>query len=175
MTTQTVANMDLVLDPDLNCKSALVQAALNHWRAIRMSRKMPAPKDLDVLDIPRKVLPHVILLDIEHKPTKRFRWRLIGTAVTNFLQRDLTGGYWDELYAEDDYNLFSEPVDNVLSNGEALRFTAKCHIPRMDVYDAEHIYMPLSCDDHQVDRLFGVSVFVPSQSQKYGIASVASA
>lgn len=153
--------MDLVLDPDLNCQSAVIGTALDHWRDLRASRTMPGTDDLDALRIPRGVLPHITLLDIEYEPRQRFRWRLIGTAVTGFLQRDLTGRYWDAIYAEDDFNLFAEPVNWVLRRRAALRFSAKCHAAGKDIYDAEHLYLPLSRDGERVDRLFGVSVFEP--------------
>jgi len=153
------STMDLVLDPNLNCRNAEIQRALDYWHVLRGSRTMPAAKDLDVLQIPRSVLPHITLLDIEYEPEKRFRWRLIGTAVTTILQRDMTGRYWDEIYNDDVYNLFAEPANSVLQNRKPMRFTAKAHVEGKEIYDAEHIYMPLLGGDDRIDRLFGISAF----------------
>ena len=151
----------LVLDPNLDCRNAVIRAALEYWRSILSSRAMPAPEDLDPLLIPRNVLPHVTLLDIEYEPRKRFRWRLIGTAITELLNRDLTGRYWDETFTDDEINIFAAAVDYVLKTGAPLRFTAKGHVAGKEIYDAEHIYLPLSRDGERIDRLFGVSVFEP--------------
>ena len=151
--------MDLVLDPNLDCQDAGLQQGLDHWRALRGSRTMPAVKDLDALQIPRGILHHISLVDIEYEPELRFRWRLIGTAVTTVLQRDMTGRYWDEIYTEDVYNLFAAPTNNVLRTCGPMRFTARAHVAGKEFYDAEHIYMPLSDDDDRVDRIFAVSAF----------------
>ena len=151
----------LILDPDLDCQNAVIRAALGYWRGILASRAMPAPEDLDPLLIPRNVLPHVTLLDIEYEPRKRFRWRLIGTAITELLHRDLTGRYWDEIYTGDELNIFATAVDHVLGTCAPLRFTAKAHVAGKEFYDAEHIYLPLSRDGERIERLFGASVFEP--------------
>jgi hypothetical protein len=155
-------SMDLVLDPDLNCQNAEIQQALDYWRAIRGLRTMPALDDMDVLQIPRNVLAHITLVDIEYEPKMRFRWRLIGTAVTTILQRDMTGRYWDEIYSEDVFNLFAEPTNYVLQNRKPMRFTAKAHVADREFYDAEHIYMPLSGPDSRIERMLGVSAFTYS-------------
>lgn len=160
--TVTVSDLEttgLAFDPDLNCQSAIIQSALDHWYDIRATRKMARPEDLDAAQIPLSVLPHVALLDIEYGPEKKFRWRLIGSAVTGVLQRDLTGRYWDDLYADGAFNLFAEPANRVLQSRAPLRFTAKAHVVGRELYKAEHIYMPMSRDDERVDRLFGISVF----------------
>ena len=86
------------LDPDLNIQHPLLRDGLNVWDDLKGARPMPSPVDIDPLGFPTRLLPHISLLDIEYQPTRRFRWRLIGTYITEILGRDSTGRYWDEIY-----------------------------------------------------------------------------
>jgi hypothetical protein len=157
--------MDLALDPGLDCQDVEIQRALDYWRAIRGLRTAPNVEDLDVLQIPRSVLPLISLVDIEYDPEPRFRWRLIGTAITTVLQRDMTGRYWDEIYSEDVFNLFAEPTKNVLRTGKPMRFTARAHVAGKEIYDAEHLYMPLSGPEGRIDRIFAITAFTYAEQR----------
>ncbi|SLN45561.1 PAS domain-containing protein [Oceanibacterium hippocampi] len=81
------------LDPDLQIANPILALGLDAWRSLCGARPMPAPKDIDPLMLPRAILPHVLLLDIEQGPPARFRWRLIGTHITQTLGRDCSGCY----------------------------------------------------------------------------------
>lgn len=155
----THTSLDVSFDPDLDCQGIEVRMALDHWRGICGARAMPTPRELDVLHIPRRVLPHVSLLDIEYAPERRFRWRLIGTAITSVLERDVTGRYWDEIYDDAVFVPWVNTVDRVLESRAPMRFTAKAHVAGKDIYGAEHIYLPMSSDGERVDRIFNTTVF----------------
>src|SRR5262249_1548268 len=58
-----------------------------HWLGKTNGRVMPAHRDIDPLDIP-KVLRHMALV---HKPHAQYRFRLVGTKITEMIGRDLTG------------------------------------------------------------------------------------
>ena len=158
----TFSSLNLVHDPDLNTKTAEILLGLEYWRDIRGSCVMPSPDDLDAIQIPNSVLPHISLLDIEYLPEKRFHWRLIGTAITSALSRDMTGQYWDEIYSEDILAAWLHTVDVVMRSRRPLRFTAKAHVVGKEIFDAEHIYMPMSRDDDRIDRLLTISIFTNS-------------
>ena len=71
----------------------------DYWLRARGKRAMPARRDIDPLDVPR-LLPYLVLTEVHHAPL-RFRYRLIGTAVTELAGRDATGRWLDaELYGE---------------------------------------------------------------------------
>ena len=159
MTGPARGSLDLSVDPTLDCRSGFIRLALDYWRNLCGPRSMPAAGDLDVLDIPRAVLPYVGLLDVEYEPVQRFRWRLIGTAVTTVLERDLTGCYWDEVYDETVLVPWLRVVNGVLEDRAPVRFTSQAHVVGKEIYDAEHIYLPMSQDGDRVDRIFKASVF----------------
>lgn len=146
-------------DAVLVCRAETARLALAYWQDLRGERTMPALGDLDVLEMPRTILPNVGLIDIEYGPQPRYRWRLIGTAITATLGRDMTGRYWDEVYAEDILQMFAGPANQVQEHHIPVRFTGRAHVPGKEIYDTEHLYMPLSDGGGRVARIFMVTVF----------------
>src|SRR5947207_1913335 len=59
----------------------------HYWEIKRDTRAMPTRSDLDPGDL-RCLLPHLTLID---RADDQFRYRLVGTSVTQELGRDLTG------------------------------------------------------------------------------------
>jgi len=57
---------------------------------------MPSRRDMDPLGIEPRLLPWIIILDVEEAP-RRFRYRLIGTRLVEVMDRDVTGHYLDDL------------------------------------------------------------------------------
>ncbi len=77
----------------------------DYWISAREKREFPARRDIDPLHIP-KVLPVLTLVDVFHDPL-RFRYRLIGTKITEMAGRDATGKWLDE-------ELYGDKTDNML-------------------------------------------------------------
>ncbi len=73
------------------------QRAVFAWYSEIAARKgqLPARVDFDPIDFPA-VLSHLVLVDVEPSP-RRFRVRLVGTAVVDANGRDGTGDYYDEI------------------------------------------------------------------------------
>ena len=80
--------------PDALRADAVLVAALRYWRASRAGRATPGHDTIDPLRIPRRVLPHVILVDVQGE---RFRYRLVGTRMVEQWGEDFTGRYLDEI------------------------------------------------------------------------------
>jgi hypothetical protein len=93
------------MDAPDHITSVNLQQTLGYWFTARGSREFPERADIDPTDIPR-LLPHVVLTDVFHDPL-RFRYRLIGTAVTAMAGRDATGRWLDE-------ELYGENLDRML-------------------------------------------------------------
>lgn len=74
--------------------SAMILALRDHWIEACGARAMAERADIDPLKMP-KLLPHVVLTEVHQKPL-RFRYRLIGTWVTEMSGRDVTGRWLDE-------------------------------------------------------------------------------
>lgn len=78
-----------------------IAALYDYWAGIRAGRGMPRPSDVDPLKIERRLLPHVILIDVVQRQPLRMRYRLVGTAVVQarrgLTPEDATGWYVDEI------------------------------------------------------------------------------
>ena len=127
-----------------------------YWNGKRGGRLMPARADLDPSEIPH-ILPYIYLLDVLHEPV-RFRARLLGTSVRDFIGRDSTGVMLDEkLYGdetEDALAILRLVVDTKAPVGiwgpETLRET--------EWEEKEAMILPLSNDGQRVDMLLGGNV-----------------
>ncbi len=84
-----------MLDEPVGLSEALRPLYL-YWLAVRGEKLIPSRADIDPVTIPRELLPNIVLMDIILSPL-RFRYRLMGTAITEMLGVDWTGRYVDEL------------------------------------------------------------------------------
>ncbi|MDM7947395.1 MAG: PAS domain-containing protein [Oceanibaculum nanhaiense] len=72
-----------------------------YWYSRRNGQPLPSRDDVDPLDLPSGVLPNMILLDIVGSERyRRFRFRLVGTAIYTHVSRELTGLHIDEALPE---------------------------------------------------------------------------
>src|SRR3546814_16000580 len=78
-------------------RNSLLRTLHDYWRAKLNGRGMPSRGDIDPVEIPPTVLPHVILTDILDGP--RFRFRLAGTAIRAAAGLEIKGRYPDELFS----------------------------------------------------------------------------
>ena len=81
-------------DAGLPTASEMLVGLHGYWDSKRAGRLMPSRDEIDAAEIPQ-VMPSVMLCDVELGPL-RFRYRLVGTRVTELVHRDVTGRYIDE-------------------------------------------------------------------------------
>jgi len=74
----------------------VIRALFAFWEQARGGRDMPAKEDIDPLRLGRKLLPHILLIDLA-EGGRRLRYRLCGTAVAEAAGADLAGMHVDEL------------------------------------------------------------------------------
>jgi hypothetical protein len=73
----------------------LLGSLLRYWNDQRENRIMPARPDIDPLEMGPKLLPHLLLCDLQDRGA-RLRYRLVGTNVVRRWGFDPTGRYLDE-------------------------------------------------------------------------------
>ena|SRR5579862_9814549 len=83
-----VSSADTQLHPTLG-------SLLRYWNAQREGRVMPARAEIDPLEMGPKLLPHLLLCDLQDRAA-RPRYRLVGTNVVRRWGFDPTGRYLDE-------------------------------------------------------------------------------
>src|SRR3546814_15090215 len=67
-----------------------------YWDSRRAGSVPPSRQDVDPLDMPRHVLPHLLLVELVG-PVPRIHYRLVGTAIASRYGEDFTGRWPTEL------------------------------------------------------------------------------
>lgn len=81
---------DTIGDPRL-------QFVYEYWLSKRRGRLMPSRADLDPTELPVKLWPIIMLLDVVREGGRiRFRYRRVGGEFVREFGRDPTGGFLDE-------------------------------------------------------------------------------
>lgn len=134
-------------------RHALLRDLYGYWLAKKRQRLAPARKDVDPAEI-RHLLPHLFMVDVEKQP-RRFRFRLVGTAIVSSFGLDITGRYLEEIS-------FSDQAPSVLSHYVAVASTGEPSCDQVHFtrgggrYLAyERLILPLSSDGTTVDILLG--------------------
>ncbi len=135
-------------------QSNILRQLFQYWDEKRGHRPAPSRNDIDPAQMV-EFLPNVFLIDVEEEP-RRYRIRLMGTALVHWSGRDLTGCHVDEitdqvLGALDELVMMWEPW---LVTGEYEKKT-----DRVMLY--ELLALPLSSDGATVNMLLGGITQVP--------------
>ncbi|MBI1206893.1 MAG: PAS domain-containing protein [Azospirillum sp.] len=143
------------IEPDqLGCILPAKLVELHHyWRRCRHGMTLPGRADFDPLDVPRH-LGNLFLIDVSPEP-RRYRYRLVGTAIVHAMGRDATGKAIDELY---------DPA-SLMAATAAFTYVATRRVPlycrgNLPVLHKDHLFfdmlvLPLAADGETVDMLLG--------------------
>lgn len=123
-----------IVDPTLAFVDPRLARLAALWREHAEGERIPergafGPETLHALG----VLPHVMLVEVVDGGA-RFRYRLIGTAITTTVERDATGKFFDELYTPRTMKKATDSLQWVLRERQPLRTT-----DQFDVRGKEHI------------------------------------
>ncbi len=127
------------------------------WNRKRDGRPMPSRGDFDPLEL-KDDLGWITLVDVEHGPT-RFRYRLVGTNVTELMGRDATGSYLDELYPAPVERVATSSFRELVRSGTPNRVLGTMHHAERGFLGFESIDLPLSSDGQSVNMIMVRSVF----------------
>lgn len=142
-------------DFDLQLEHPSLRSLLEIWRDACPPGRLPQRTDISPRAIGRH-LPHAVLVDIEGEPP-RYRWRLIGTHVTQALGRDSTGRWLDELYQPEAMAAVELAFGLSLERRAAIRFTGTFAFAGKSYFSFESVNLPLADrDDRLVMLLIGV-------------------
>jgi len=156
----------LTVDPDLNIEAPALREILALWQCKCGDRAMPARSDFGPEEL-RAHMGWIVLVDVEPAPL-RFRYRLIGTELTQWVGRDSTGRYLDELYAPEIYDTaisaYLAAIERrrpVRAHGRFLH-AEKGHLP------FESLDMPLSADGETVSMIMSRDQIHPPPPRRFG-------
>lgn len=155
--------MSVRLDPGLHYSDARL-AALHQWWLTKAATRdaLPRRADFEPLDM-RALLPDLYMVDVLRQTTAlRFRYRLIGTAITQRTGRDVTGRFFEDIYPAELLADFSASFRWIVAEGRPLRSYGDMEFSSQGYLGFEALEVPLATDGNQVDIILGVLALLPA-------------
>ncbi|WP_370156250.1 PAS domain-containing protein [Ferrovibrio sp.] len=164
MTAGSLATPDSLALPDaaVQAHSGFVRLHA-YWLARIIDGRLPGRAQIDPLEMPRDLLPHIVLFEVVTAAdgARRYRFRLMGSAIAAIPGRDDTGRFYDETIAPDLYQSRGAGLDAIVDSGRP-GYAASAHAAP----DREHIHvgrlgLPLASDGRTVDMILGILLPLP--------------
>jgi len=127
-------------------------AMYDYWREKCDSRSMPARSDIDPIDMPRRLLPFINLVDVV-SDERRYVYRLVGTGDVEIRGQDPTGksvleGFFAPCAAD-----ALACYDRVVATRAPFLDPEPFFAPTGKHVTEETIFLPLSDDGVNVDKI----------------------
>jgi hypothetical protein len=142
------------VDPTLAFSNSYYDPLLAVWRAKAGDRKMPARSQMTPRDL-KDYLRHIILIQREQEDPPRYRWRVIGTSVTDIVGHN-TGKFFDDCVPTQHLQRWYESLELILSSGQPWRFLGRVQLGGREYLKAENLYMPLADDEGMPSFVMGL-------------------
>lgn len=114
-----------------------------YWNHKRGRHAMPARSDIDPVDMPHHVLPHLTILDVS-EGAARARYRLVGTAIVRRFGRDPTGLRRDEIMTGAPLEYLVSITADMVSHRLPLYAAATLIRTPLSPVDMQHLFLPLA-------------------------------
>ena len=152
-------------DPTLAFTDPTYTHLLDLWRAKTGNRKMPKRSDMSPRDL-KDVLRNLLVLERVSQEPSRYRFRLVGTALTGMGTGgiDPTGKMIEEGLPAEALGRWIECADMILDGGQPLRFLGRVQLPARDYLNAENLFVPLANDNDVPTFVMGLCRYTPRQS-----------
>jgi hypothetical protein len=150
-----VAGLAFTVDPG-DIAQPILRPVLDYWERKRGARPMPARPDIDPLEL-KAHLPHLFL--VEPLPGAEFRYRLLGSEITERYGRNNTGKTVREIYA--DLPVVADWLTGMLlavtTGKRPVLATGTLSAVRKEHIFSESLHLPLSDDGVNVTMIFGAA------------------
>lgn len=130
------------------------QELLSLWNSKRDGRTYPGRADFDVLEL-RSWLGDLELVDVERSTDDnyRFKYRLVGTRITEIDGSDVTGRYADDVFPNNLHAVVNS-YNAVMTTGEPFLHDATLLPGNDGVYrNYRKLVLPLASDGEKIDML----------------------
>ena len=161
-----------VLDPTpIDCTSLAAPAALDfpewqfqtlydYWRGKHAKAVLPGRQHIQPEEIVR-VLPHLVLYDVIRDGTGYdFRARLVGTAFSELLGRNITGRLLSEVADPVSYAGLRRRLAEAVECRVPVTGISRVHHPERSFLTFSHLTLPLARDGRTVDMLLGARLWL---------------
>jgi hypothetical protein len=145
----------------------LVRQFYDYWLRIAPPGRLPGRQHIRPEDIV-PLLSRLWMLDVFRDPP-RFRYRLVGTAITRSVQRELTGLWLDEAQPESIKNPnLRDRYRFILGTGQATWRRGQTLWDRDPNHRlVENCLAPLATDGETVDKIIAVSVIFDANGREH--------
>jgi hypothetical protein len=128
----------------------MLQKLHHYWDKCRQGREFPSRRDLDPVEF-WFALGYVSLIDVLHAPL-RFRYRLVGTNLTDNLGYEMTGRMLDELPEPQVRAYLLERYGEVVRRRQPV---VEADNPLLDnrLWYHRTLYLPLSSGGQEIDMI----------------------
>ncbi len=144
--------MDEALRPvtDEAMRSRVNRRLRDHWLTLAPESRLPEWSSFDPAPV-KAILPHLIVVDVGDGGG-RFRFRVIGTFVTQLAGRDSTGRWLDRDLYGDRLEYMTWHYRRCAESAEPLAILGTIHFVDKDWVTAEHLFLPFG-DGGRVDKV----------------------
>ncbi len=161
----------LALPPGADCDPAFARLHA-YWRAKCRpdgsgAWRLPARNDIDPLDIPRDLLPGIVLLGLEMQDgRRRFRLRLFGSDLEAMTGSNETGRYYDEVTDQPGlYDQIDALLGTLIAERRPIFLAAPSGADGRGFLWFGRLALPLASDGRQVDMILGLVRPLPARPE----------
>ncbi len=132
-------------------ESQFITSLVEHWEAKCPPDRLPARADFPAESL-RRWIGCITLVDVFQDPL-RFRWRLIGTTVTEHMGRDSSGKWFTDLYDEPTLEKHVAAYRTAVERRAPAYFRGNLEYVNKDYRYFNSVHLPLADDGTNVDML----------------------
>ena len=151
-----VAGLSFILVDPAAVTQPVLRPVLDYWEQKRAGRAMPRRQDIEPAEL-KAYLPHISL--VEPLPGGDFRYRLVGSAITERYGRNSTGKTFREIYPDrPDIALWlTRVMEAVVAHRRPVLATGSLGAVGKEHVLSEALLLPLSDDAGNVTTIFGAT------------------
>jgi hypothetical protein len=132
---------------------------LRYWNGARGNKLMPARPDIDPVDIPHALLPHLFLVE-PVEGGRRLKVRLVGSEMAIAAGRPITGLHFDEFHSNKAYMKYiSALYGHVMEQRRPVVAVSRFGLAGQEHRVTQRILCPLSPDGETVSMVISCQVF----------------
>lgn len=120
----------------------LLLQLFDYWNSRRDGRPVPDRRDIDPVDMPRRLLPHLLLVEL-HGAVPRIRYRLVGTAICARYGADFTGTWLDEVSGAEYRHLLEDLYRRMRDTGRPIYTESEFRLDAETTAKTCRLYLPL--------------------------------
>ena len=132
---------------------------ISYWQSAGSDQGLPSRRHIDPVDF-GGLLGNIWVADVQPTP-RRFRYRVVGTRIVEYLGREPTGKWLDEVLPRFETTHTARDFDVIINEGVP-RWRRGIPIRRGNSYvdTLERVSLPLASDGKSIDMVLNMTLFL---------------